>query len=191
MTDVLRAWYPPLPPGGLRGDGKTLAVARFLARVGGAAFRSGPLGMELSRVDCASRGFSFRDVETPDPRLPVFPLGPVPEEDCARNEWVWMPAPPSPPWAHLAWLVTDLGDQYGMLGEHGVELLGVDAPSRSRADLLVAHAGARRRVRVALEGRTEPIENAAMFVGELFGEGRHTRYAADGAGDLVDVSGVL
>ncbi|WP_326797806.1 hypothetical protein OG946_22305 [Streptomyces sp. NBC_01808] len=46
-------------------------------------------------------------------------------------------------------------------------------------------AGSSGRVRVALQGRTEPIGFPGMVIGELFGEGGHRRLAVAGEPDLV------
>ncbi|GLF94093.1 hypothetical protein [Streptomyces yaizuensis] len=171
--------------------GADSGLARFLVRVGDVAFRAGPRGIELCRIDCEERHVTFRDAGDPDPRLPVFPVGPVPDDDEERKDWVWMPAAPSPAWAHLAWLVGELGDQFGALRDHGVRLVDVDIPGRAWADLGVTHGGERWRVRVALEGGAEPIEFPACFIGELFTERRHTRYLVPVAGNLVDLTDVL
>ncbi|MFG2212160.1 hypothetical protein [Streptomyces sp. NPDC048638] len=65
-------------------------------------------------------------------------------------------------------------------------LRGLNAPSREWADVLVEHRGRQWWVRVALEGRAEPIGFPGMVIGELFGEGEHRKMAVEGEPDLVD-----
>ncbi|MGW7081475.1 hypothetical protein [Streptomyces sp. NPDC054866] len=51
----------------------------------------------------------------------------------------------------------------------------MDSPTREWADVLVDHKGERWRVRVVLEGRSEPLEYPGMMIGELFGAGEHRK----------------
>ncbi|MGW1375025.1 hypothetical protein ACWD6P_12235 [Streptomyces sp. NPDC002446] len=171
-------------------DAADQAAAGFLRSVSDLVFKGGPLGIELTHLDVADRTFTFREVPEADPRIPVTEAGAVPADDAERDGLLWTPQPSSPAWAHLAWLVRELPflhafREYGPEG--GPELRGVDAPSREWADVLVEHRGERWRVRVALEGRTEPIEFPGMVIGELFGEGGHRQLVVEeGAPDLVD-----
>lgn len=164
------------------------AVSAFFQQVSDMAFKSGPLGIELTRVDAVSQTFAFRKVPEPDPRVPVGEAGAVPADDRERAGTEWAPRPASPAWAHLAWLLAELPfvhafREYGPEG--GPALRGVVVPSREWADVLVEHHCEQWRVRVALRGRTEPIESPGMVIGELFGEGRHRRLAVAGEPNLV------
>ncbi|MFI0778089.1 hypothetical protein [Streptomyces sp. NPDC021212] len=119
---------------------------------------------------------AFRQAPEPDARGVVATAGGAPTAS-------------SPAWAHLAWLLWELPfvqafREYGREG--GPTLCGVEVPSRRWADVLAEHRGERWRVRVALEGRTEPIEFPGMVIGELFGEGRHRTLAVEGASRLLD-----
>ncbi|MFJ6786196.1 hypothetical protein [Streptomyces angustmyceticus] len=170
-------------------DAEEQAAAGFLAKVSDLAFKGGPLGIELTRLDIAGRTFAFREVREADSRTLASSAGAVPTDDTERGEMCWMPEPGSPAWAHLAWLVRELPflhtfREYGPEG--GPELRGVEAPSREWADVLVEHRGQQWRVRVTLEGRTEPIEFPGMVIGELFGEGGHRKLLVEGEPGLVD-----
>ncbi|WP_327706781.1 hypothetical protein OG530_38885 [Streptomyces decoyicus] len=170
-------------------DAEDQAAAEFLEKVSDLVFKGGPLGIELMRLDIAGRTFAFREVREADPRALVSAAGVVPTEDTERSEMCWMPEPPSPAWAHLAWLVRELPFLHTFRGygpEGGPELRGVEAPSREWADVRVEHRGQQWRVRVTLEGRTEPIEFPGMVIGELFGEGEHRKMVVEGEPDLVD-----
>jgi hypothetical protein len=170
-------------------DARDEAVAGFFQQVSDMAFKGGPLGLELTRLDAVSRTFTFRQAHEPDPRALVSAAGAVPADDAERGEMLWAPQPSSPAWAHLAWLLRELPfvhtfRKYGPEG--GPALCGVEAPSRQWADVLAEHQGELWRVRVALEGRTEPIEFPGMVIGELFGEGQHRELAVEGESNLVD-----
>ncbi|MFC7303356.1 hypothetical protein ACFQVC_03890 [Streptomyces monticola] len=158
-------------------------VGAFFQDVADLVFKGGPRGMELTAMDALSRTFSFRHLDTPDPRALVSEAGEVPADDTGRAGVLWTPQPGSPAWAHLAWLLQELPfvaafREYGPQG--GPTLLGVESPGRSHAEVLVEHRGGRWRVRVDLEGRTEPLESPGMVIGELFGEGGHRDRVRDG-----------
>ncbi|WP_154685998.1 hypothetical protein [Streptomyces himastatinicus] len=143
------------------------AVSDFFQQVSDMVFQGGPLGRELTRLDAVGRSFTFHQAPEPDARAVVDTAGGA-------------PAASSPAWAHLAWLLRELPfvqafREYGHEG--GPTLCGVEVPSRQWAEVLTEHHGERWRVRVALEGRTEPIEFPGMVIGELFGEGRHRELA--------------
>ncbi|QLH21635.1 hypothetical protein [Streptomyces sp. Rer75] len=151
------------------------AVSDLFQQVSDMVLTGGPLGRELTHLDAVGRSFTFRQAPEPDARAVVDTAGGV-------------PAASSPAWAHLAWLLRELPfvhafREYGQEG--GPTLRGVEAPSRRWADVLTEHHGERWRVRVALEGRTEPIEFPGMAIGELFGEGRHRTLAVEGEPHLV------
>ncbi|WP_159030111.1 hypothetical protein [Kitasatospora albolonga] len=165
------------------------AVAGFLQNVSDMVFKGGPLGIELTHLDVVGRTFTFRQVPKADPRPLVSVAGAVPADDAERSALLWMPEPPSPAWAHLAWLVRELPllhafREYGPEG--GPELRGVRVPSPEWAEVLVEHRGDAWRVRVALDGRSEPIEFPGMVIGELFGEGDHRKWLVEGEPKLVD-----
>ncbi|WP_063734325.1 hypothetical protein [Streptomyces sp. RTd22] len=161
-------------------DPQAEALSAFFQQVSHMVFKGGPLGMELTRMDAVGRLFTFRQADEPDARAVVGAAGAVPADDAERDGTLWAPQPSSPAWAHLAWLLRELPfvqafREYGHEG--GPTLCGVEAPSRRWAEVLTEHHGERWRVRVALEGRTEPIEFPGMVIGELFGEGRHRELA--------------
>ncbi|WP_251096259.1 hypothetical protein [Streptomyces sp. Caat 7-52] len=151
--------------------------ARFLLRVASLAFRLSPDGIELQQVDLAGHRFTFGTPDRPEDRLPFYTVGPVSDDDVTRADCDFLPLAPSPPWTHLVWLVQQLAIQLDFLSDHGVRLAEINAPSRSWADLMVEHGGARWRVRVPLDRRREPIENPGMVLGEMFAEGRHHELA--------------
>ncbi|MFF0723619.1 hypothetical protein [Streptomyces sp. NPDC004134] len=178
---------PPEDDGG-RLDALDQGVAVFFQQVSDMAFKGGPLGIELTRLDAVGQTFTFRKAPEPDPLVLAGEAGAVPADDRERAGTEWAPLPASPAWAHLAWLLAELPAvqafrEYGPEG--GPALRGVVVPSRRWADVLVEHRGEEWRVRVALQGRTEPIEFPGMAIGELFGEGRHRRLAVAGEPNLV------
>lgn len=165
---------PEVAPGS-QGE-QDVAVSEFFQQVSDRVLTGGPLGRELTHLGAVDRSFTFRQAPEPDARAVVDTAGGA-------------PAAFSPAWAHLAWLLRELPfvhafREYGHEG--GPTLLGVEAPSRRWADVLTEHRGERWRVRVALEGRTEPIEFPGMVIGEVFGEGRHRTLAVEGQPHLVD-----
>jgi hypothetical protein len=169
-------------------DARDEAVAQFLQGVSDLVFHAGTRGIELRRVDVASRTFEFCDTAAEGGGEVLSGGRAVPENDAERAEWHWVPEAGSPGWAHLAWLVRDLAflpsfREYGPEG--GPELVGLRVPGRAYADVLVAHRGGRWRVRIELEGREEPLEFPGMAIGELFGEGRHRELVTGDEPDLV------
>ncbi|MEU9111076.1 hypothetical protein AB0D04_04550 [Streptomyces sp. NPDC048483] len=163
-------------------------VAGFLQRVSDLAFRAGPRGIELRRVDIGSRTFEFCDTAAEGDGEVLSEGQAVPANDAERAEWHWVPEADSPGWAHLARLVQDLAflssfREYGPEG--GPQLEGLRIPGREYADVLVAHRGGRWRVRIELEGREEPLEFPGMAIGELFGEGKHRELVTQNEPDLV------
>ncbi|TGB16093.1 hypothetical protein [Streptomyces sp. MZ04] len=185
------ASYEPLgepEPDTSEQDARDEQVARFLGEVSELAFEAGPRGLELRHVDLESSTCAFRHVPGPDPRVVVRADGGLPPEQ-AEAEPGGMPLPSSPPWAHLAWLVGELPFLHSFRGygpQGGPELCGVDVPTREWAEVLVEHHGERWRVRVALEGRTEPIEFPGMVIGEMFGEGRFRQMLVQGMENVLD-----
>ncbi|MGH4031185.1 hypothetical protein ACQB60_19870 [Actinomycetota bacterium Odt1-20B] len=186
--------YEPLSGGGEPpSDAHDAGVGTFLQDVADMTFKGGPRGMELSALDVAARTFTFRHAGEPDPRALVTVEGgggvegvEVPTEDRERGGIVWTPRPEAPGWAHLSFLLQELPfvatfREYGPEG--GPVVLGVEAPGRAHADVLVEHRGEVWRVRVQLEGRSEPLEFPGMVIGELFGEGRHRALVRDGVVD--------
>ncbi|MQY12887.1 hypothetical protein SRB5_30260 [Streptomyces sp. RB5] len=186
MTEASRytASYSPLPetagtpgPGEREPEGDPGADTRFLFRVAGLVHRLGAEGTELQRIDLIHRRFTFAQYPRPDDRLPVYSIGPVPDDDSERQGGDYIPLAPSPPWTQMTWLLEQLAVQLTFFGSHGARLTGIEAPSRRWADVTVEHEGTVWRARVPLEGRAEPIEQPGMVLAELFGEKRHLAVA--------------
>ncbi|NBE55953.1 hypothetical protein, partial [Streptomyces boluensis] len=169
-------------------DARDLAVSEFLDRTSDLIFHGGPRGMELARLDIATREAVFREASCPDPVKPHW-LTPAAPDDDERREQHWAPQPPSPAWAHLAWLVHDLPLLFAFrdYGEGGPELDGIDVPGRAYADVLVRHRGVQWRVRVQLEGRTDELDHAGMHIAETFGDGDYHRLADEHDPHLIDM----
>ncbi|MGW0731454.1 hypothetical protein [Streptomyces sp. NPDC002851] len=170
-------------------DARDLAVSEFLHKTSDLIFHGGPRGIELARLDVTTREAVFREASRPDPIQPHWLTGAPPDDD-ERCEEHWPPQPPSPAWAHLAWLVHDLPllfafRDYGPEG--GPELDGIDVPGRDYADVLVQHKGVQWRVRVQLEGRTDELDQTGMHIAETFGEGEYHRLADKHDPHLIDL----
>ncbi|MFI2029001.1 hypothetical protein [Streptomyces buecherae] len=164
----------------------------FLARAAEAAMNMGADGYRLLHLDIPTRRLTFTDTGTvPEPG--VFPHGsPQQVADRAwRAHHDWQPAPESPPYLQMAWLLDDMSTWLADLSEIQVTVDGLAAPEPDWCDVLIRDGDTRLQARVQLADRSEPLDFPGMYLRDLFAEGRASHYIADGSPKVVDLRAVL
>ncbi|WP_409236543.1 hypothetical protein [Streptomyces sp. PA5.6] len=112
---------------------------------------------------------------------------------AGRREHDWQPAVDAPAWMTMAWLLEDMATWLTPLAEDHISVLGFESPSQDWCDVRLLAGQDRYRVRIRLAHRRALLDFPAMYLRDLFTEGRQRAYLSGEGGDeerVVDLRDV-
>ncbi|MFJ4439749.1 hypothetical protein [Streptomyces sp. NPDC088923] len=166
------------------------ADSAFLTHASEVAFDLGEDRFRLTALRIRPRSVAFTETEGPA-QPPVYREGAPPGTGReARRTYDWQPAAGAPAWMNMAWLLDDLAAWVGQMAEDHVTVTGVEAPTPGWCDVLIRDGDTPYRARITLAERIEILDFPAMYLRDLFTEGRHRDHLSED-GSLVDLRGVL